>query len=90
MLNVWSPIYGPSVRVRGGIGMSSLVARPSIAISSILTHMVYLLPFISYLAGTKSVSVRPPVRPGYDMTNTALEAADSSSGNYYYYYREIC
>ena len=32
--------------------------------------MVYLLPFLSYLANSKSVSVRPPtcppIRPGYD------------------------
>ena len=46
--------------------------------------MVYLLPFFSYLAGSTSVSARPPVRP-YDpdtMTNIALEAIASSSGNY--------
>ena len=28
--------------------------------------MVYLLPFLSYLAGSKSVSARPHVRHGYD------------------------
>ena len=28
--------------------------------------MVYLLPFLSYLAGSRSVSVRLPVLPGYD------------------------
>ena len=27
--------------------------------------MVYLLPFLSYIAGSESVSVHPPVRPGY-------------------------
>ena len=35
-----------------------------------VTYMVYLLPFLSYLAGSESVSVHPPVRPhvrpGYD------------------------
>ena len=30
------------------------------------THMVYLLPISSYLAGFKSVSALPSVRPGYD------------------------
>ena len=33
------------------------VARPRVPISSLLTHMVDLLPFLSYLAGSKSVSV---------------------------------
>ena len=28
--------------------------------------MVYLLALLSYLASSKNVSVRPPVRPGYD------------------------
>ena len=44
--------------------------RPWVPISSPLTQMVYLLPFTSYLAGSKSASARPParppVRPGYD------------------------
>ena len=39
------------------------IARPWVPISSRLTRMVYLLPFSSYLAGTKSVSVRPSARP---------------------------
>ena len=37
-----------------------------VPISSPLTHMVYLVPFLSYLAGSKGISVRPPVRPGQD------------------------
>ena len=38
--------------------------------------MVYLLPFLSYFAGSKSVSARLSVRPSYPdtMTNTAIEA----------------
>ena len=32
-------------------------------ISSPLTHMVYRLPFLSYLAGSKSVSAHQPARP---------------------------
>ena len=46
-----------------GAGMSSFVIRPLVPISSPLTHMVYMLPFSSYLAGSKGF---PPVRPGYD------------------------
>ena len=42
------------------------VAHPWVPISIELTHMVHLLPFSSYLAASKSVSVRLPVRPGYD------------------------
>ena len=58
-------ICNPSVwdTSESGIGM--------VSISSLLTHMVYLLPFFSYLAGAQRVSDRPsdcpqPVRPGYD------------------------
>ena len=43
------------------------------------THMVYLLPFSSYLPGYKSVSVGPSVPD--TMTDTALEAIVSSSSN---------
>ena len=35
--------------------------------------MVYLLPFLSYSAGSKSISASSPVQPGYD-TSTTLEA----------------
>ena len=41
--------------------------------------MVDLVPFLSYLAGFKSISV-PPSAPD-TMTNAALEAAASPSGN---------
>ena len=47
------------------------------SISSPLTHVVCRLPFLSYLAGFKSVSANP-----FDpdtMTKTALEATASSS-----------
>ena len=33
-----------------------------------MAHMVYLLQFSIYLAGSKNVSARPPVRPGYGDT----------------------
>ena len=46
------------LRVLGG---RLLVARPwvSIYMSSTLTHMIYILPFLSCLAGSKSVSAGP-------------------------------
>ena len=43
--------------------MSSFVIRPWVPISSRLTHMVYLLPLSSYIAGSKSVSARPSASP---------------------------
>ena len=55
------------------------VARPWVPISPRLTHVVYLLPFLSHLADCKSVSARPPDPD--TMTNTALETIASSSGN---------
>ena len=59
----------------GWSGWAHSVARPCIRISSPLTHKVYLWLFLSYLAGSQSVSTRPPsIRP-YDpdtMTNSAL------------------
>ena len=61
VLNLWSSIYDPSAWVRGD--RDELIP---IIISSQLAYMVYLLPFLSYVAGSKSVTVRPPVRPGYD------------------------
>ena len=66
----------------GGRGWAHSIARTWVPVSSPLTHMVYLLPFLilSYLAGSKSVSACCP----YDvntMTNTALEATASLSGN---------
>ena len=47
--------------VRGGREWAHSAARPLVPISSPLTlHMVYLLKFLSYLAGPKSVSARSP------------------------------
>ena len=62
-LNLWSPIYDPSVWGTCRSGWAHSVARLCIPNSSPLTHMVYFLPFWSYLAGPKSVSVRPSVPP---------------------------
>ena len=44
--------------------------------------MVYLLPFVNYLAGCKNASARPPSDPD-TMTNTVLEATASTSGKNY-------
>ena len=85
VLNLWSPIYDLSVFGMWGSGWAHSVSRPCIPISSPLTHMVYLLPFSSYLAGSKSFPARPSVRPSdrpsdpATMKNTALEATTLSS-----------
>ena len=50
----------------------------SVPISSPLAHVAYLLTFLSYLAGSKIVSVRPTDLD--TMTNIALEATASPSG----------
>ena len=59
VLNLWSPIYDPSVWGTWGSGWPHSVARPCIPVSSPLAHMAYLLPFLSYLADSKCVSSRP-------------------------------
>ena len=52
---------------RGDRGWTHSIARTWIPIGSPLTcGLVYLLPFSSYSAGSKTVSVRPPVGLGYD------------------------
>ena len=52
---------------RGGSGVGPFDSPPIwLPISSPLTHMVYLLLFSSYSAGSKSVSVLAPVRHGYN------------------------
>ena len=61
-----------------GRGYARSMARPWALISSPLTHLIYLLPFLSYLAGSKGVPVSPSVAD--TMTNAALEAIASSSG----------
>ena len=52
------------------------IAHPLVPISSPLTHMVYIIQFVSYLAGSKSVSARPIAT----MTSNALEPIASSGG----------
>ena len=64
--------------VRGSPGWAYLVARPWVPISSPLTHVVYLLPVSSYLAGSKNISVRPSDPD--TIKNTGLETTASSSG----------
>ena len=44
---------------RGGWGWAYSKTRAWVLISSPLTHIVYLSPFLSYLAGSKSVSAHP-------------------------------
>ena len=51
---------GLGVQGFGGYGWTRLIACLWIPISSPLTHMVDLLPILSYLAGSKSISARPP------------------------------
>ena len=55
-----------SMAAMGGLGgrgdRAHSIARLWVPISSPLTTMFHLLPFSSYLAGSKSVSVRP-LRP---------------------------
>ena len=84
VLNLWSLICGPSAwgtwRLR--IWWAQLVVYPLVSTSSLLIHKVYLLPFFSYLAGSKTFPpVRPPTRPIRDtMTITDLVAMASSNG----------
>ena len=55
-------LFDPRFGELGGVGSRGLahsIARLCVPISSPLTHMVYILPFLSYLAGSKSGSVRP-------------------------------
>ena len=55
-------------------------AHPWVPINCPLTYMVYLLPFLSYLADSKGVSTHPS--DSDTMTNTAQEAIASLGGNY--------
>ena len=76
------PLFFGAVRGMWGRDWAHSIARQLVPIGALLTHVVYLLPFLNYLAGSKSVSVRLPILP-YDpdtMTNTALEAIASSNG----------
>ena len=58
--------------------MGPFNSQPMVPISSPLTHVVHILPFLSYLAGSRSVSARPLDTD--TMTNTALEATALSDG----------
>ena len=51
---------------RGGRGLAHSITHRWVLSSSPLTHVVYLLPFLSYLADSKSISTSPPIRPGDD------------------------
>ena len=55
---------------RSGRGLAHSIGRPTVPISSPLTHMVYRIPSGGYVAGSKSVSARPS--DSDTMTNTAL------------------
>ena len=69
--------------VRGWAHSIARTCVPMQLISSPLTHVVYLFPFLSYLAGSKAF---PPARPSVHQSdpettaNTVLEATASSSG----------
>ena len=63
-LKKWGLFHPSGLRCLGRCwGLARLIARPWASISSLLTHMVYLLPFLNYLAGSKSVSTSSPARP---------------------------
>ena len=54
VLNLWSPIYDPSVWGTWGSGWAHSVVRPCIPISSLLIHMAYLLPSLPLEEATAS------------------------------------
>ena len=57
-------LFDPQFGGLGGVGgWAHSVARPLVPISPPLTYVVYLVPFWSYFAGSKSVSALPPARP---------------------------
>ena len=80
-------VSGLVVRGDGRLGWAHSIARPWVAISCQLTHMVYLLPFLkkNYLAGSQCVSTCP-TDPDM-MINGALyiEATATSSGKKNHY-----
>ena len=82
----WPLVMGVKWNVEGR-GWDKSIAHPWVPISSRVTHMVYLLPFLSYLAGSKSSSAHPS---GSDtMTNTTLKALTSSSSKIGYSPRSL-
>ena len=62
-----------------GWGWAHPITRLRVPIDHTLTHVVCLLPFLSYLAGSNCVSATRP--SGDTMTITAVEATASSSDN---------
>ena len=74
-----SPRFGGLWDV-GGRGRAHSMAHPWVLISFTSTHAVYLLPFLSYLAGPKGVSAHPRLSDPDTTTNTALEATVWSIG----------
>ena len=89
MAEIWKVDFSttpPVWEFRGvvmGRGWAYSIARPWVSIIDPDRHIAYLLPFLSYLAGSRNVSARQPVGPGDPdtMTNTAVEAVASSSDN---------
>ena len=75
----------------GRRGRAHSIARPSVPISSPLTHnMVHLLPFFELFRWLQK-RCRPSPRPTPDtITNTALEAIASSSGTNNSYANDSC
>ena len=59
-----------------GSGQTRSIACPWVPVSYPMTHMVYLLPLLSHLAGSTSVPSARPTDPD-TMTNTVLEAIAS-------------
>ena len=54
-------------------GLAHSIARPRVPISSPLTHMIYLSPFLSYLVGSKAFPLaRPSARPTWIRWQTPL------------------
>ena len=81
-INLWSPICYTSTPfgVRGGRVWIHSIAHSCVPpISSPMTHMVYLLPCLSYKLAPKAFLSARPSDPDM-MTNTAPEAIASSSG----------
>ena len=56
------------------LGYAHSITHPWLPISFPLTYVVYLLPFLSSLAGSKSISARPPALDKLTIRPTALEA----------------
>ena len=80
LLNLWSPIYDPSVWGTWDGDWNELIRQ--LAHGFLLAshwHVRHISPFFELLTGPKSISARPSDLN--TMTNTALEAIASSNGN---------